>query len=290
MPETQTDTEQQLTETDEPHEFDPGEVPGLFGEEQDDETPAEETPEGETEEGEEAPANFNIDGKEYTSDELKELLEKGSDYTRKTQALAEERKALQQIQSFAEAVTSLPEDAQSQLIEFVQDLSSGKTPRVGAPGLQVPANPEVPSVSWDDLSDEGRALTAAQAAQNAEITALKAALHNVEEVFGEIRGVVEEAQTAKQTAQASEIIKEKFGVTIEPAYLARIKSETGIKDPVKLFEVIRPLLADATAEGTRRAVNKPNVPKGTGRTFDPADVSADEIVSLMMKGYKPISH
>lgn len=79
-----------------------------------------------------APIDVELDGRRYTHDQLRQLLSQGSDYTKKTQALAEQTRAFQeqqkQLQSQAQALAQVLPYIQPEIQRLQQALQEVPQP------------------------------------------------------------------------------------------------------------------------------------------------------------------
>lgn len=252
-------------------EMEPGtddiEIPGelLDPEEvsEDDEPTQDDQAEADEEPKEGQPGTVEIDGKQYTAEELRELVSKGSDYTKKTQQLSEERKSLQQKIELAEALETAFAD-KSEFASYLATLNKNFEEMHGEPAPQ--------TLRLDDLSEEGASLArhyegeikrinAAHAAQTQRLEARVAELTDI------VKPIVEERQKAAALDEAVVIVKKQYGIEATKDDIAAAMKATGRENPVDAFAVHNlAKIKDGSYEaGRAAALRKPVTPKGGAR-------------------------
>lgn len=133
------------------------------------------------EEGEELTFTIKVDGKDVTltQSELIERAQKGHDYTQKTMALAEERKALEPIRKQAEELRQRQEAATNEAITRLEAFSKTLEADIGQP----------PPLEWAQ-KDPGYYLAAKEAHETKKAQLQKA--------LGEVRHLKDEAHRQRQ--------------------------------------------------------------------------------------------
>jgi hypothetical protein len=251
-----------------------------------------------------SPSKITIGDKEYDPDELPGLISKGEDYTRKTQELSQQRKAMKEnaAQYVLSAINNYPVEQRKALVaEFAQ--MNGLTvvdPSTGSPvmGGQLPQQqgiPAAPTVEWDELSEEGKMLYA----QNLQ---LMTQLKQLTPMLGEVQSYIgNERQTKEQQsaiAQSSVKIKEQTGADVSSSDFQEAIQATGIADPFSAWWAHNgPKVAQgAFVKGKQVASAKPNTPTSNSKTFDPNEQNPDgtyryptpeSIDRMIQRGFMP---
>lgn len=247
-----------------------------LGEEQlDDEPEPDETPQ---------PEVVKIGDRELPLEEAMELLSKGEDYTKKTMALADERKALESdATAYRSIAAALNDPAQRDHVLAEINRQYGYSPSQSA----VPANQQ-PTVGlpddWDDwVPNEQKLWKELQAAQQRE--------RQRDEVLAQIRdhlqGVTQKDRMSLAARETASALTTKYGRTITAEEVQEAILETKVDNPEAawLFKN-RDNLAVPKGESAVK-VAKPNTPQTRGRTFDPGDMDVDEIIRRRQRGEIP---
>lgn len=124
----------EVEQEDVPEVEDEGEVPDAEEDSPEDEDESEEQPE-EDEDEDEPVFTIKVDGKETTvkQSELIELGQKGLDYTKKTMAVAEERKAVEAERESVKAARKQTDDALAEALNRLQAYSQFMEAQIGQP-------------------------------------------------------------------------------------------------------------------------------------------------------------
>lgn len=115
-------------ENPEVEEAEPSEAEIAFEAEEESEEVLEDDSTGEIAEDEEAEFLFEIDGQELTADEIRKGYLRQSDYTKKTQSLAEQRKEIDALTERYNAQLNQIQNERQQYIQHLQALSQNQDP------------------------------------------------------------------------------------------------------------------------------------------------------------------
>lgn len=257
----------------------------------------------ETETVPETPKKFFLGDEEVTEEQVKEWklgYLRTEDYTRKNQAVAEERRQLEELaknpaQVVMDAINQAPPDVRRQMAaEFAQQqgltvvgYQPSQTQGVAAPQGALPAN-------WNEFTENEQAIWLSQEAKFNQVSAqLREASSVLGEVKGFIQGQKEESLLASSTMQAAQTIKEQTGADVSTAELRALVKETGISDPTQAWWAKNgPNVASgAYRKGAQVAQSKPMSPSDSdGKTFDPMDpkYSSEQVLEMLAQNYRPI--
>ncbi len=191
------------------------------------------TPEA-PETGTEQDETIQIDDATYSVAEVKELLSKGKDYTEKTQALADERREIEEqkqiVEVFGDFMAALNDPSRVQeAIDWVQQAAS-KTlgqPYQGADGIDLEDPTENESILYKQVTTAHQQM----AAMRAEVQQLKAAL-------ADLQPILQETTQAKQDAANVSRVKASLNVDVTPAQIKEAMKATGVADPVGAIAVM----------------------------------------------------
>jgi hypothetical protein len=123
------DSEEPVSEeTPEVEEAEPSEAEIAFEAEEESEEVLEDDSTGEIADDEEAEFLFEIDGQELTADEIRKGYLRQSDYTKKTQSLAEQRKEIDALTERYNAQLNQIQNERQQYIQHLQALSQNQDP------------------------------------------------------------------------------------------------------------------------------------------------------------------
>lgn len=230
-------------------------------------------------------SSIEIDGERYALPDLKGYIDAGKNAkereaaaTRKFQEAADMRKSVENWVQLAEAWKSGDPDVRKTIVTFLS--------------AQVPSDAETtsavaaPPTDWEDMTETERFLYT----QNME---LKKAMQQFQSAtipaLDEIKGYVSQTKEERQLAMEVQVLKQKHGLDLTPEQVKEWK-EHGIADPDKAMSLLKPLLTGAFAKGHESGAKpKTTTPDATkAKTFDPGDVTADEMVQLLMKGLRPV--
>ena len=234
---------------------------------------------------------IELDGEKIPFDQLKELVSKGKDYTRKTMELSDQRKQLEQ---------------EAERVKWVRDLEAawnsgqeGKTKLIEAlmkeAGYTPAQQSALPQVDMDDMSDEAKFIFQSLKQENQKLQAqLSHVTQQSTQALSKFEEYIREQQGTDAAQVAAANIKEEFGAEVTPADLRKLSKDTGISDYEAAWlkankEQVKKGLFKAGHQQGQRA--KPNSPTGQTRTFDPdaTGMTADKILQNLMKGYQPVS-
>lgn len=168
--------------------------------------------------------SFTVDGSSVTFDELKKGYLRQSDYTKKTQELAEERESLKDAQALWDAMNS---DPVGTLRQLQQAVNRG--------GSIAPKAPEKPSTT-EDLNALVEARVQEMLSSDPRISAW------------------EQSQSAAAEASAFSAVEQDFGIELTAADKARVKgriSELGLQGDNAIRLVTAALLAEVQAKKSK---------------------------------------
>lgn len=246
-----------------------------LGEEQLDDEPEPETPQ---------PEVVKIGDRELPIEEAMELLSKGEDYTKKTMALADERKTLEADAVAYRSLTQAWNDP-NQRMQILAELQrqAGLEPSQSA----VPTNQQ-PTVGlpddWDDwVPNEQKLWKELQAAQQRE--------RQRDEVLAQIRdhlqGVTQKDRMSLAARETASALTTKYGRTITAEEVQEAILETKVENPEAAWLFKNRDNLAAPKSGVAPTTVKPNTPSTRGRTFDPKDMDVDEIIRRRQRGEVP---
>lgn len=234
----------------------------------------------ETDEEAEEPT-VTIDGKEYTLAEAKELISKGTDYTKKTQDLAQIRKEAEEWATIKEMLQD-PEEA-DRALEILQGVAVG-VKKLGTPARTT----QNPDIDLDYLTENELAIyQAGQARIDALEAFIKKQLGDVSSVLGDIKPVIEETQRAKAAKLAVSEVKSTLGIDWDYERIEKAMQEQGVSDPIKAVKLAtyEDRAKESFQKGHQQGQSKPKGPQGIGSNeFDPDNLSADEIFAQLQAG------
>lgn len=246
-------------------------------------------------------ATVEIDGESFTVDQLREFKANGlraSDYTRKTQELAEQRKRTEQFETLMDAWENKPE-ARGLILQALAEeagMSLGNQP---APRqTQAPANPQTgllgrydPTDGRDEWEQRGYASSNELMLHQQNIN-LASALGKMENY---ISSQIADREADTTSARAVAEIEGQLGLTgVQASAVREAMKVTGISDPVGAYLKVHAKDIIALAKGVAPAskpVAKPSSPPAGGaRTFNVNDFvdDPDLIARLMAKGMVPV--
>lgn len=258
-----------------------------LGDSEEEEDTDDEATDGEAEgdDGDSEDRFIEIDGEKYPLPDLKEYIDAGKNAkereaaaTRKFQEAAQMRKTADDWIRLSEAWQSGDPAARKIIVDFLTAQMSAEAPSSEPPSVD--------PVSWDDMTETERYLYS----QNME---LKRSLRSFQDTalpaLNELKGYVSQTQEERRSALELQVLKQKHGIDLTPEQLRQWK-ESGISDPDKAMSLLKPLLTGAFSKGHEAGAKpKPLTPDATkSKTFDPSDLTADEMVPLLMRGLRPV--
>lgn len=258
-----------------------------LGDSEEEEDTDDEATDGEAEgdDGDSEDRFIEIDGEKYPLPDLKEYIDAGKNAkereaaaTRKFQEAADMRKSVENWVQLAEAWKSGDPDVRKTIVTFL----SAQVPSDAETTLSINA----PPTDWEDMTETERFLYT----QNME---LKKAMQQFQSAtipaLDEIKGYVSQTKEERQLALEVQVLKQKHGLDLTPEQVKEWK-EHGIADPDKAMSLLKPLLTGAFSKGHEAGAKpKPLTPDATkSKTFDPSDLTADEMVPLLMRGLRPV--
>lgn len=245
------------------------------------------------------PESLRFGDEELPYSEVQELVSKGKDYTKKSQALAEERKEVEAWIGLRDRWNQGPAE-QAELVKQLAALA----------GVQVPAqdtqsNTELDNygnqVDWEDMTDNERHLYAMARRQEA---AFEAKFAKLDPLLKELHGVIGRQHEAEQrdtkATEAQAVLRSDLGVEVTAESIRNAMETTGLDDPVAawLKANMKDFAKAQAAKGASAVKAKPNTPGQTGgRTFDPDKKNADgqyvyspsRVAELIERGYSPLA-
>lgn len=225
------------------------------------------------EKAEEAPQKIRIGDAELELAEALDLLEKGRDYTKKTQALAEERKQIEPIRDVYEAFALLPTDKQMKVVDIIKNNVGG--------GNDTPT--ETPALA-SKLSEAGYEDDIVQAFAIVE-SENKALRDQLSKILPEFQNFVREVRGDTEARAVSDEIKSKYGVAVPPEELRRVQKETGIENLKAAWLVANEeKLVGGGLKPSRQQAPKPRTPEGESKAFDVKNATADDILAAVERG------
>jgi len=241
-----------------------------------DEEPVVEEPSGEdssakSETSEEAALEASTKTEEPAEDKSDRL--RHEDYTRKTQALAEERKAFERESGIGK-----------EFLESIQTPEGLKHLREQLDAYELREFGRTQSTQSDiEYSEEGLALKATIEAQSKAIRDLMGELKTIKEsALPEIESI----RAEKRLMNASSELKSAHGVDVPPAKLREFMESTGETDPIKAYKLATydDAIRQSYSQGHQKAASKPAIPKGNARGVDADDENstADDIFVRMV--------
>lgn len=234
-------------------------------------------PESDGSEDESEEPIVEFDGKQFTRQELAELVEKGLDYTKKTQQLAEERRRLRELEELYEVYSSLDEAARQRVVETLSQTASPAQETSLSEQLRAAGYDEDYVAAIEALEGTNRGLR--QKVDEME-RLLKTVLPEVQQIVSEVRGDVE-------AKEASARIKAELGIDVPPEELRRAQQETGLQDLEAAWLKVNKarLVAGAFEAGHRQGrKTRPVSPGGESRQPDISSMTADEIFQAINSG------
>jgi hypothetical protein len=237
------------------------------------EAPEADAPQQEQEAGE----FIEIGGKRFRADELQDIVEKGLDYTRKTQMLAEERRKLGEVEQLYQTYSQLPPEVQSQVAEAI---------------AQAAMRASEPSVS-EMLREAGYDEEYVQAVEKLEqrnqqlglkLTQLERTLQTV---LPEFQGLVAEIRGDTEARRTADRLRNELGVEVTPEELREAQRRTGLDDLEAAWLKANKarLVQGAYVQGHRSGARaRPVSPAGDSRTPDLTTMTADEILAAINSG------
>lgn len=245
-------------------------------------TLGEDTPDPATENESPPVETIKIGDKEWAAEQAAELLSKGEDYTKKTMALADERKAWEQdATAYRNITAALNDPAQRHQVLAEINRQFGYSPSQSAAPTQS-AQPTVGMPEdWDEWVPNEQKLWLENERTKQELAEVKNVLTQVRDHFQTT--TQRERQTLEARTTAESLTKE-YGRTVTPDEVLEASLETQIGN-LEAAWVYKNRNALAAAPGKVAPVGKkPNTPSTRGNTFDPSDMEADEILMRMQRG------
>ncbi len=209
-------------------------------------------------------------------EELRDLVEKGLDYTRKTQQLAEERRRFQELEQLYEVYSQLDDEARNAVVEAVR--------RTAQPE-EVPLSQQLRAAGYDeDYVQAIEALEARNMSLAQKVTQLEASLSGM---LPELQAIIQEVKGDAEAREVAARMKASMGIEVSPEELRAAQEATGIQDmeAAWLKANAKNLVAGAYRSGHqtgRRA--RPVSPAGESRAIDLANMTADEILAAINSG------
>lgn len=232
---------------------------------------AEEPEEGETAEAEEQ----NPEIRKKLED-----LEKG--YQKKYTALADERKSLEQDAKDARELREILKDPAKRL-ELANFLTGGK-PGQPVQSTQSPSAVELPA-NWDDWAENEQTLYLARMEDRREIASLKSVLADMS---AHLRTANERDQRQVMARETADALAKEWNVTVTPDQVLEAMIMTKLNDPEAAWLKANKAAIQKAAFKAEPVKTKPNTPGTRGKTFDPGDMTADQIKARMDKGEVPL--
>lgn len=213
---------------------------------------------------------------ELSRDELLDLVEKGRDYTRKTQQLAEERRRFREVAELYETFNSLPDDQKQAVVDAIIERASQREGGVARQLREYGYDEDFVRVV-EDIED-----------RNAKLMAKVAALENtLARLLPEFEGFVKEVKGDVEAQEAAKRIAEELGVEVSPEELRAAQAKTGLDDLEAAWLKLNKakLVAGAFVKGHKAgSVRRPISPAGEARTPDLSKMTADEILRAVESG------
>lgn len=213
-----------------------------------------------------APDTVTVDGREFTMEQLSELVTKGE-----TAHEAQEQAAL--YQNLLKAAET-PEG----LDRIIGELTALKAEQFGAPpstSLELPED--------DLLTDTEIALKKVLTTQNSELARLRSqldrqalALEEYGKTIKDLEPFHKEVISTQQAKAEQAAVKQKLGLDVTPADIAAAKKLTGVNDPVGAVAAAR------FKQGAQPT--PPATPTSRERVPDLEKLPADEVFRLLNSG------
>ena len=155
---------------------------------------------------------------------LKELVSKGSDYTQKTQALADERRSLAEDLELAkqhrELMNIFADPTQRQIfLRDLQDFEKGQSAPAGLPR----------GIDLDDLTDNERAILEHA---NQQLAASNKQLAEMKGVLEQVKPMVDRTMQTERLQEATARAKQLYGIEISGPDLDAAMKTLGTTDPL----------------------------------------------------------
>lgn len=223
---------------------------------------------------------FTFNDREYTQSELAELVNKGEDYTRKTQDLARQKQEVEPLAQIMQAWNhpdpTTRDKARREVALFLAQEAGVSIPQQNSMSNQQGTQPE----NWDEMTVGERALYQRN-------LALEQRLSQVTDQLGQLhQGYQQTAQQQQQEYLIGSAVKSlaDSGYQATPEQVRAAVMQTGIHDPEAAF-----LKANkATLAAARVSREKPDAAGSGPKTFDPTNMEASEIIRRMTQGETPI--
>lgn len=187
---------------------------------------------------------ISIGGKEYTVSQAAELVSKGEDYTRKTQALSSEKEEIERYKQELEEYRGV-RDGLAAAPEFtvrrIAELAGVDLQQLAGTPRDERGRFAKSSINPDELSDEGRMLHSAFSSENSDLRAQNDELRGyIKQLGGQLEQASKfgrEVMQNQSTSQASELLKQQFGVEITSTELRHLASKHGVDDPIAAWKL-----------------------------------------------------
>lgn len=225
----------------------------------------------EQEQEESTPQRIRLGEQEFDPEELADLVEKGRDYTRKTQALAEERKAIEPIKEVYETFMKLSPDQQQRVVAAIN----------GSPGGNDTPMPTGIAQALKDANyeDDIVAAFAAIEQRNQQLETI------VSSILPEFKNFVREVRGDTEARTVSERMQAEYGITVKPEDLRKAQAETKIEDlEAAWLKANKAALLSGAVKARAKPGPKPRTPEGESKGFDIGNATADEIFDAVQRG------
>lgn len=261
-------------------ELSPEQVLGELGDEPDESGPIEPAPTEQTEAETPTEGTIRIGEREYQPSELAELVSKGEDYTRKTMALADERKNLEADAQTARELRQALKDPVKlrEFRDYIDSIAGGSQPASSpSPSVGLPPN-------WEEWTDNERELYQENQHVKAQLAQLGSTLKEVRE---HLAGQTQRDQRSLAAREAAEALSTEWNVQVTADQVLEAMIATKLDDPEAAWLKANKASIQNAMARPAPAAKKPNTPGTRGKTFDASHMSADEIRSRMSRGEIP---
>ncbi len=221
---------------------------------------------------------------EYDPEELAELVSKGSDYTRKTQELAEQRRRVEEYAKVADFFESLPPEKQQAALKALQTAVMDQ-PQPAEPEKRY--SEKLRESQYEDDIVEAFSYVEQQNAQ------LRQQMAEIMRVIPEVKAFVQETKGDAEARAAAEQLKAEFKVDVSPSELRKLQKETGIQDMEAAWLKANKegLIKGAFRQGHREGQKaRPLTPTGESKAFRvEQDTSPEEILNAINAGMEIVT-
>lgn len=247
---------------------------------------------------EEAPPGIEIDGQQYTLDEIRSGMMRHQDYTRKTTELAEKRKQFEPMFELFEHWQNNPA-ARPLIVEALQK-EAGITGQVAGQASQAPSTPGLlgqynPALSDPEWEQRGYASMTEMLIHQQVLESNRTTLEAIGQMRQHLGNEVQAKERDLAATNAAKSIMQEYGVTgVTGEAVKDAMIQTGINDPEAAFFKVhgKRLIEAAKGQAPRAETPKPSSPspEGANRFFDPndPDLTGGKIMRLLEQGYQPL--